>query len=44
MSYEVLILRRAQKELGQLPKIDFERMVEAIWALATEPRPRGCKN
>ena len=26
MSYELLILRRAQKDLAKLPKADFERM------------------
>ena len=26
MSYELLILRRAQKELASLPKVDYERM------------------
>jgi mRNA interferase RelE/StbE len=43
MSYEVLILRRAQKELAALPKIDYERMRDAIMALAENPRPSGCK-
>ena len=43
MSYEVFILRRAQKELAGLPKTDYERMLEAIMALAENPRPAGCK-
>lgn len=43
MSYEVLILRRAQKELAGLPKADYQRMRDAIEALATEPRPASCK-
>ena len=43
MSYELLILRRAQKELGFLPKGDFERMRDAILSLSAEPRPVGCK-
>ena len=29
MSYEVLILRRAQKELADLPKTDYERIRDA---------------
>ncbi len=43
MSYEVFILRRAQKELANLPKADYERMRDAIVALAENPRPAGCK-
>ncbi len=43
MSYEVFILRRAQKELAALPKTDYERMRDAIVALAENPRPTGCK-
>jgi mRNA interferase RelE/StbE len=43
MSYEVLILRRAQKELANLSKSDFERLRDAIIALAENPRPAGCK-
>jgi len=43
MSYELLILRRAQKELADLPKADYERMRGAIAALAENPRPAGCK-
>lgn len=43
MSYEVFILRRAQKELADLPKTDYERMRDAVMALAENPRPAGCK-
>ena len=43
MSYEVFILRRAQKELAALPKTDYERVRDAIVALAENPRPVGCK-
>jgi mRNA interferase RelE/StbE len=43
MSYEVSILCRAQKELAALPKTDYERMRDAIAALAENPRPAGCK-
>jgi mRNA interferase RelE/StbE len=43
MSYEVLILRRAQKELADLPKGDYERVRDAVAALAENPRPAGCK-
>ena len=43
MSYEVLILRRAQKELADLPKADYERVRDTVAALAENPRPTGCK-
>jgi mRNA interferase RelE/StbE len=43
MSYEVFILRRAQKELAALPKTDYERIRDAVAALAENPRPPGCK-
>lgn len=43
MSYEVLILRRAQKELADLPKADYARVRDAVAALADDPRPPGCK-
>lgn len=43
MSYEVLILRRAQKELASLSKIDYERVRDAVAALSKNPRPAGCK-
>lgn len=43
MSYEVLILRRAQKELSDLPKADYERVRDAVAALSQNPRPAGCK-
>lgn len=42
MNYTVFILRRAQKELAQLPVGDYERVRDAISALAQDPRPQGC--
>jgi mRNA interferase RelE/StbE len=42
MTHAVSILRRAQKELQQLPREDYERVRDAIRALAHEPRPAGC--
>jgi mRNA interferase RelE/StbE len=41
MSYTILILRRAQKELARLPHDVYERVRDAVRALAQEPRPRG---
>ncbi len=42
MSYSLSILRRAQKELAQISRGDYERVVEAIRDLANNPRPAGC--
>ncbi len=43
MSYELKILRRAQRSLGRLSQRDYERVRDAIRALADEPRPPGCR-
>lgn len=43
MSYQIRILRRAQKALARLPKPDYERVRDAIMALSNDPRPPGCK-
>jgi mRNA interferase RelE/StbE len=42
MTYTVLILRRAQRELQRLPQDDYERVREAMHRLAHNPRPAGC--
>ena len=43
MDFEVLILRRAQKELANIPKTNYQRIRDTIAALASNPRPAGCK-
>ena len=43
MSYQVLILRRAQKALAGLPKEDYERVRDTVATLAENPRPTGSK-
>jgi mRNA interferase RelE/StbE len=43
MSYQIFILRRAQKELSRLPRKEFENMRDAILSLASDPRPQNCK-
>ncbi len=43
MSYSIGILRRAQKALARLPKRDYERVRDAIRALAENPRPPGAR-
>lgn len=42
MSYSLFILRRAQKELAEIPSEAFERIRDAIRGLAENPRPAGC--
>lgn len=42
MRYIVSITRRAQKELARLPAKEYEHVRDAIFALARNPRPRGC--
>jgi len=43
MKYRVSILRRAQKELANLPSEAFERVRDPLRSLADDPRPLGCK-
>ena len=43
MNYTPLILRGAQRELGALDPIAFERVCAAIRALRDVPRPIGCR-
>jgi mRNA interferase RelE/StbE len=41
--YTITILRRAQKELSDLPQQPYLRVRDAIRALAEGPRPPGSK-
>jgi mRNA interferase RelE/StbE len=43
LSYQVLIERRAQKEILRLPSEITGRVAAAIDGLMTEPRPPNCK-
>jgi mRNA interferase RelE/StbE len=43
MNYQVLIVRSAQKSLASLSKTNYERVRDAMLALAQNPRPSGCK-
>ncbi|HFD40370.1 MAG TPA: type II toxin-antitoxin system RelE/ParE family toxin [Anaerolineae bacterium] len=40
--WRVQVLRRPQKVLRRLPKNLLQRIREAIWSLADDPRPPGC--
>ena len=41
--YQVLLRRRAEKQLDRVPYADHPRNVEAMLALEDAPRPRGCR-
>jgi mRNA interferase RelE/StbE len=43
MSYSLSVLRRAQKELADVPAADQERIAAAIHDLGEDPRPSGCR-
>ncbi len=43
MNYALLILRRAQKELANLDKTEYERVRDAVISLSENPRPNNCK-
>jgi mRNA interferase RelE/StbE len=42
VAYQLVILRRAQKELAKIPEPDYGRVTTAIQSLAAVPRPSGC--
>ena len=42
MTYAIVLLRQAQKELENLQTGDYERVRDAIARLADNPRPAGC--
>ena len=42
--YRVLLERGAEKDLGKLSSEIHGRIIAAIQALATNPRPPGCRN
>lgn len=41
--YEVLLRRRAEKQLDRVPYVDHPRIVQAMLALRDDPRPPGCR-
>jgi mRNA interferase RelE/StbE len=43
VSYRVVILRRAQKELEAIPSPSFEKVEARLLSLRDDPRPPGCK-
>lgn len=43
MTYEVFILRRAQREIAALPAEAYDRMRDALRSLVSNPRPPGAR-
>jgi len=43
VTYTIRILRSAQKQLGGIDRQDQPRIIAAIRALATDPRPPGSR-
>ncbi|WNZ23857.1 MAG: type II toxin-antitoxin system RelE family toxin [Leptolyngbya sp. IPPAS B-1204] len=43
MSYQVSLLRRAQKELAGISEPAYIKVRDAVRALAEDPRPSGCQ-
>ena len=41
--YQVLLERSAERDLRRLPSDVHDQMIEAIGALAGDPRPPGCR-
>jgi mRNA interferase RelE/StbE len=41
--YEVLLERRAQRDIKKLPAEVFHRIIPSIRALAEDPKPPGCR-
>ena len=41
--YEVLLERRAQRDIKKLPADVFHRIIPSIRALAEDPKPPGCR-
>ena len=41
--YQVLLERSAERDLRRLPADVHDRVIEAIRALAGDPRPPGCR-
>ena len=43
MAYDILIIRRAQKELSVLPQVIYGKAKNAIRKLGDQPRPGGSR-
>lgn len=43
MKYRIEILRSAQKQLAKIDQVAQKRIINAVYELAENPRPTGCK-
>ena len=43
MTYRILVEKRIEKDFRRVPVHDRQRIDRAILALASNPRPHGCK-
>ena len=43
MTYEIEILRSAQKQLSKIQRDEQQRIIKGIRKLSENPRPKGCK-
>lgn len=41
--YQVVVERKAEKDLNRLSSVIYRRICEVIYALAENPRPLGCR-
>jgi len=41
--YEVLLERRAERDIKRLPKEVFDRIIPHLKALSENPKPSGCR-
>jgi mRNA interferase RelE/StbE len=41
--YEVLLERRAERDIKRLPKEIFDRLIPHLKALSENPKPSGCR-
>ncbi|MFC1944395.1 type II toxin-antitoxin system RelE/ParE family toxin [Chloroflexota bacterium] len=39
--YKIELRKKVQKSLDVIPEDDFSAIIEAIWGLKDDPRPRG---
>ena len=43
MKYNIVITKRAKKELAEISKVYYNNVVEHIFSLSNNPRPSDCK-
>jgi mRNA interferase RelE/StbE len=43
VKYRIEILRSAQKQLAKIDQVAQKRIINAVYELAENPRPTGCK-